>query len=100
MAFQILNESESDLKDCEGMQDDIAKIHTLLSIFDNPILLEETVYMNVLRNHKLIFGDIEDSITDIGAGNYTAFGGDVADLMVNTLTPLDIQPENLNFTIW
>ena len=98
VTMKILKESESDLKDCEGMQDDVAKIHQLLSVFDNRVLLEETIYMNCLRNHEAIFKDVGKSMADVGAANYKAFGGDVADLMVQTLTPLDAQPENLKLT--
>ena len=100
MAVKVLHESESDLKDCKGMQDDIAKIHELLSVFDNRIVFEETIYLNLLRNYQQIFGDIEKSITDVGNSDFKAFGGDVVDLMVETLTPVDTQPENLEITQW
>ena len=90
----IIHQADADLKDCEGIKDDIDKIEHWATIFDNRILLEETIYLNVLRNYKALGADIFNILVDIHNGEYKRMGVDMADVLVNTLKPLDATRED------
>ena len=71
------------------MQDDIQKIEQWATIFDNRILLEETIYLNVLRNYKALGSDILKIIKDVHFNDYNTLGFNIADVLAITLKPLD-----------
>ena len=58
MLGDIISQADQDLKDCEGIKDDIATIEDWAQIFKNHVLLVETIYMNTLRNYKAIGADL------------------------------------------
>ena len=47
---QIVRELPVDLKDCQGMEEDIKKIENWAQIFAHPTILIETITKNLLAN--------------------------------------------------
>ena len=79
---QILKELPVDLKDCEAISEDVAKIEAWGQIFLNPVTLMVTLTKNLLANWSAVYTDIEQTNSDYNAAKYYNTGEDIADILV------------------
>lgn len=76
------------LSECEGMQDDFARIKAWAAIFKEPKELVETVGKRWLLHKRGIKKDIAKEKEDWSAGNYFEAGEDTADALVLLIGPV------------
>ena len=96
---KLIQELPVDLKDCQGMESDIARIEKWGEIFTDPTQLMQTVVQNLLTNYGAIFGDITKTSGDIAKADYYTAGEDIADVLVLTLGAVP-QLDTLEVTQW
>ena len=85
---EIVKEVPSDLADCEGMSDDLAKLEAWAAIFTNPAKLVSTLTKNLLANWKQVSADITTTNSDWGNAKYYEAGQDVADVIILSVGPI------------
>ena len=78
----ILQNLNHTLGDCQGMQDDIARIEKWAQIFENPQKLVQTLVQNVISNLSAIEADISKVQKAWGSGDFFGLGQDIADILV------------------
>ena len=98
----VAKQFSGDMKDCEGMKADVARVEEWAKIFTQPKVLIPTLLKNVIKNHKTIFSDVGDITTQLAAADYWKAGTDMADIMVQSVGPVPAtaQPETLELTQW
>ena len=98
----VAGQFSGDLKDCEGMKADAARVEAWAAIFTQPKVLVPTLIKNVLKNYKTIMADVSDISTEMAADDYKKVGMDFADILVSAVGPVPAatQPEDLILTQW
>jgi len=84
----LLSTVDADISDCEGMQDDAARIKAWSAIFNNPSQLAQTVLANAMANISGLKADIGMIGTDVSKQDFKDLGLDIADIMTKTLGPV------------
>ena len=94
----------TEVKTCEAIQDDIARIENWAKVFENPTALIALVTKNLVLHYGDITKDITVIEADLANAQYEPAGEAMADLAVQVLgvIPADAEMdiEKLQITMW
>ena len=97
---QIIKELPTDLDDCKGMDDDIAKIEKWASIFAHPTELVTTLTKNLLKNWQGVVADVSKTETDWNNADYYDAGDDIGDILILALGKISQEREEIEEIDW
>ena len=86
--MQIIKELPEDLKTCQDIDSDLAKIEAWAKIFTDPTKLVMTLTKNLLANWSKVVADVSKTESDWNANNFYDAGDDVAELLVLSVGPV------------
>lgn len=84
----LVSTVQSDIKDCQGMKDDEARIEKWSAIFNDKGQLVQTIMANAMANISGLKADIGMISTDINKSDFKDLGMDMADILTKTLGPV------------
>uniref|UniRef100_A0A7S3IUC5 Uncharacterized protein n=1 Tax=Strombidium inclinatum TaxID=197538 RepID=A0A7S3IUC5_9SPIT len=100
---QVIKELPKDLKGCESMAGDLAKIEAWAKIFEHPVALVATLTKNTIKHWGNITMEVNQTEVDFKAKQYYECGEDVGEIVVLTVGPMS-QPasveEDMDWTLF
>ena len=100
---KVVEDLPLEVKTCESIQDDITRIESWATIFENPTALVETVTKNLITHYGQVTKDIAVINTDLANAQYEPAGEAIADLAVQVLGDIQaeqVEIEKLQITMW
>ena len=100
---KVVEDLPLEVKTCESIQDDITRIESWATIFENPTALVETVTKNLITHYGQVTKDIAVINTDLANAQYEPAGEAIADLAIQVLGDIQaeqVEIEKLQITMW
>jgi len=86
----VVAEIPADLKSCQSVTVDVARIRKWATRFVNPAVAMKTISWNVMTNLLGIMKDIDDISGDVKTHNYGDMGIQVGSMIVQVLGPVSL----------